>query len=418
MTQAALLRIQRNEAHLTALGQDCRYYYQVGGRWSAKTTEVLLTILTGMLEYKRLRVCIFRKVYDSIRDSVYADMVQLINDLGLSDLFTCQRSPFLIKSNLTESVCLFKGAQENERLKGLAGIHWVFLEELNEFTQMDFETIDQGIRGKGYKHKVFMAHNPVPRCVGEPYWFEKLFTPITLEPGRPYVFDIKSLGKVAALKTTYQHNAFTPDHVRQRLEGYRFTNPTLYKLWALGDYTEIKGAILTNWDEVSAAPPNVDLIGYGLDFGFSSDPAALIAVYGNRQELWLQQLIYSTGLTNRDLADRMRLKGLTANSRIVADSAEPKSIEDLFREGFRGIKGVKKRANYKADMALVLQGYTIHIISGSNDLKREVQTWSWDEDKTGKLLPVPRDGNDHLIDAMIMLMHTYRGPRLMKVAGA
>lgn len=418
MTQAAPLRIQRNEAHLTALGQDCRYYYQVGGRWSAKTTEVLLTILTGMLEYKRLRVCVFRKVYDSIRDSVYADMVQLINDLNLSDFFTCQRSPFLIKSNLTESVCLFKGAQENERLKGLAGIHWVFLEELNEFTQMDFETIDQGIRGKGYKHKVFMAHNPVPRCVGEPYWFEKLFTPITLEPGKPYVFDIKSLGKVAALKTTYQHNAFTPDHVRQRLEGYRYTNPTLYKLWALGDYTEIKGAILTNWDEVSTVPPNVDLIGYGLDFGFSSDPAALIAVYGNRQELWLQQLIYSTGLTNRDLADRMRLKGLTATSRIVADSAEPKSIEDLFREGFRGIKGVKKRANYKADMALVLQGYTIHIISGSNDLKREIQTWSWDEDKTGKLLPVPRDGNDHLIDAMIMLMHTYRGSGRMQVVGA
>ena len=101
MTQAAPLRISRNEAHLTALGQDCRYYYQVGGRWSAKTTEVLLTILTGMHEHKRLRVCIFRKVYDCIRHSVYADMVQLINDLGLTDLFTCQRSPFLIKSNLT-----------------------------------------------------------------------------------------------------------------------------------------------------------------------------------------------------------------------------------------------------------------------------------------------------------------------------
>lgn len=410
------LDLKRNIKHSQLLGQDCRYYYQVGGRWSAKTTEVLIEIIIGMMNNKGLRVCIFRKVYDTIRDSVYADMVQTIDSYGLSDFFIVNKSPFSIYCILTGSVCIFKGAQG--LLKGLAGIHWVFLEELNEFTQMDFETIDQGIRGKGYKHKVFMAHNPVPRCVGEPYWFEKLFTPITLEPGKPYVFDIKGLGKVAALKTTYQHNAFTPDHVRQRLEGYRFTNPTLYKLWALGDYTEIKGAILTNWDEVSAVPPNVDLIGYGLDFGFSSDPAALIAVYGNRQELWLRQLIYSTGLTNRDLADRMRLKGLTATSRIVADSAEPKSIEDLFREGFKGIKGVKKRANYKADMALVLQGYTIHIISGSNDLKREIQTWSWDEDKTGKLLPVPRDGNDHLIDAMIMLMHTYRGSGRMQVVGA
>lgn len=397
------------------LGQDCRYYYQVGGRWSAKTTEILIDIIIGMLNNKYLRVCIFRKVYDTIRDSVYADMVQIIEEYNLSEYFVINKSPFAIHCLPTGSTCIFKGAQG--LLKGLAGIHWVFLEELNEFSEMDFETIDQGIRGKKIKHRIYMAHNPVPRIPGDLYWFEKMFTPIELEPGRPYVFDIKGLGMVGALKTTYLHNAFTPDHVRVRLEGYKHTNPALYALWTLGDYTEIKGAILTNWDEVPRIPDNVDFIGYGLDFGFSNDPCGLLGVWGNRDELWLKEYIYSTGLTNRDLARKMHEMGINAHDRIVADSAEPKSIEDLFREGFKGIRGVKKRANYKADMALVLQGYKLHLCQGSTNLKREIQTWSWDEDKNGNLLPVPRDGNDHLCDPLVMVMHDYRGNKKMKAGG-
>ena len=232
------------------------------------------------------------------------------------------------------------------------------------------------------------------------------------------MFDIDSLGMVAALRTSYQHNAFTPDHVIKRLEGYKHTNPSLYKLWTLGEYTEIKGAILKNWDVAPAVPPGAPFIGYGLDFGFSQDPVALLAIWGNRNEIWIKGLVYSTGLTNRDLAKKMHKLGIGPYDRIIADSAEPKSIEDLFREGFRGIRGVKKRANYKEDMANVLQGVKIHIIDGFTDLRREISIWSWDEDKNGKLIPKIRDGEDHLMDAMVMLMHDYRGERKMKAAGS
>lgn len=416
-TTSPALQIQRNRAHYTLLNQDCRYYYQVGGRWSAKTTEIIIHILINMINNDGLKVAVFRKTYESIRDSIYADAVQIIEDIGLSEYFQCLKSPFRITCTLNNSIMIFKGAQDPERLKGLAGVHWVFLEELNEFEQMDFETIDQGIRGKGIKQRVFMAHNPVPKIAGDPYWFETLFCPIPLTPGRPYVFDIPELGKVAALKTTYQHNKFTPPHVATRLEGYKITNPPLYKLWALGDYTEIKGAVLKNWDEVPCVPSNIDLIGYGLDFGFSEDPCAMLAVYGNRNEIWLEGQIYSTNLTNRDLIKRIQELKIDPLSRIVADSAEPKSIEDLFRSGLRGIRGVKKRANYKEDMANVLQGYKIHIVAGDGDLKKEISTWSWDEDKNGKLIPKLRDGGDHYMDCLVMLLHDYKGSKRMSVGG-
>jgi phage terminase large subunit len=414
---SANVDIKRNKIHYQFLGQNCRYYYEMGGRWSAKTTEILIHILCGMYNYDNLKVAVFRKTYESIRDSVYADMCQLIFELGLDNAFVIGKAPFSIRCRHNDSYCIFKGAQEPERLKGLAGIHWVFLEELNEFTQQDFETIDQGIRGKGIPHKIFMAHNPVPRIPGEMYWFERLFTPRPIEAGKIHVFNVKTLGRVAALKTTYQHNAFTPKHVRQRLEGYRYTNPSLYKLWTLGEYTEIKGAVLTNWDEVTSVPAGAPFIGYGLDFGFAQDPVALVAIWGNRDEIWIKGLIYKTNMTNRELAAEMRRLKIDPYARIVADSAEPKSIEDLFREGFRGIRGVKKRANYKEDMANVLQGMKIHIVSGSIDLRREISIWSWSEDKNGKLLPKLRDGDDHYMDATVMLMHDYRGSRKMSVKG-
>ena len=411
------VNIERNEAHYKLLGQDCQYYYQIGGRWSAKTTETVLHFLVSMLNMPGLKIAIFRKVYDSIRDSIYADAVQLIYEFGLDPYFTMLKSPFVIRCH-NGSEIIFKGAQDPERLKGLAGINWAFLEELNEFDEMDFETIDQGMRGKTYPRRMFMAHNPVPRIPGSQYWFESLFVPKPLEPGVPYVFIMPGLGRVGALKTTYLHNKFVPAHVKTRLEGYKTTNPALYKLWTKGDYTEVKGAILKNWDEVNGVPAGAPFVAYGLDFGFANDPAACLKVWATREDIWLKGLVYSTGLTNRELVVKMQYLGVGVNDKIIADSAEPKSIEDLFRSGFRGIRGVKKRANYKADMALVLQGYKIHIVSGDIDLKREIATWSWDEDKTGKLLPKPRDGNDHYMDSMVMVMHDYRGDKKMKAGGA
>jgi phage terminase large subunit len=206
------------------------------------------------------------------------------------------------------------------------------------------------------------------------------------------------------MRSTYNQNLKCPDNVKKRLEGYKKTNPNLYKLWALGEYAEMKGVIFKNWDVVSEAPAGVDCAGYGLDFGFSSDPAACVKVWINSMEIWVEGILYSTDLTNDDLYDK--LKGRIGQyDRIICDSAEPKTKEDLYRKGFKRIEGVKKRANYKAEMANILNGYKIHLIAGDMDLQREFSTWSWDEDKTGKLLPRPKDGNDHYIDAFIMLCH-------------
>lgn len=387
------------------------YIYEIGGRYSGKTYGILQMMVLVALTFPGYKWVIFRKVYGSIKSTVYEELKGVISDMGLPGC-TFLTSPLYVELP-NGSNFIFKGIDSVEKTKGLAGIHGAFLEELNEFTEMDFETIDNGIRGTTFPHYFFMAHNPVPFIQGGIFWFQKMFGVIK-DRGRVERSEDNSLGTVLKLKTSYLDNKYCPEKRRKRLESYKITNPALYKLWACGDYAEMKGIILKGWDQVKAIPDNVELIGYGLDFGFSADPAACVEVWGSKREIWVKGVVYSTDLTNEDLYDRLKH---IKRGRIVADSAEPKSIEDLYRRGLRGIKGVRKRANYKAEIAKQLQGVNIHLIEGDTDLLREFSTWSWDEDKTGKLLPRPKDGEDHYMDALVMLWHEYRGSRQMSGSG-
>lgn len=400
------MRVQ-NDVYAEFFKDYSRYYYSIGGRWSAKTYENIQDIIDKMLNFGG-KACFMRKVYSSLKDTLYSDTIDYLRTHEIP--FTKTVSPLNIK--IGDNEIIFKGADDPEKNKGLSKVTYLLLDEANEFSEMDFETLDQSIRGEGYQ-SIHLCHNPVPKIPGSQYWFEKLFKVDRKRGVVKRYYDERLGSHVSTLKTTYIDNAFCPDHVKRRLEGYKETNPDLYKLWALGEYAELKGVILTGWDIVSSVPEGVDCLGYGLDFGFSSDPAACVQVWGNSTDLWVQGKLYSTGLTNEELFAKLTERQIGTNDLIIADSAEPKSIESLFRSGLRGIRGAKKRANYKAEVANILRGYKIHLIDGDTDLQREFSTWSWDEDKTGKLLPRPKDGNDHYIDALIMLIHEHRGSRVM-----
>lgn len=412
------MKVALNDLFHEQLSIDARYYYNIGGRWGGRTFGVFDQNLVHLLQKPRLRVATMRKTYESIRRTVFDDWLEVFNQFGLEPgtHYTATTSPLYIRF-YNGSDIIFMGANEPQRLKGLSRVHHLILEEANEYTELDFETADNSIRGKNYPRRTYLMHNPVPRAPGMQFWFERLFSSkVNLPVGKNVVYDDPNMGKMVLLKTTYQHNRFCPEETRRRLEGYKETNPDLYKLWTLGDYTDIQGVILSNWDVVDKEPQNVELLGYGLDFGFSVDPDALLRVWIRGKELWVKGLLYRRGLTNAEIGKHMRESGVQDYDTVVADSAEPKSIEELYRLNFRGIKGAKKRANYKADMANVLRGYTIHLVAGDTDLQREFSTWAWAKDKEGRDLPKPADGEDHYMDALIMLMYTTRQSVPMSVA--
>jgi phage terminase large subunit len=175
-----------------------------------------------------------------------------------------------------------------------------------------------------------------------------------------------------------------------------------------GKLANLKDAIIRNWDEVDEVPEGVQLLGYGLDFGYANDPACLMKIWEHRRDLYVQQLIYKLGLTNQDLAEEFRTLGIGPEDIIRADSAEPKSIRELRNEGFLVLPSDKGN-DYKRAAAKWLRSRTIHIIRGSTDAKREIPRWKWARDKFGNLLPRPADGDDHTVDAVIY--GAYRKPK-------
>jgi phage terminase large subunit len=168
-----------------------------------------------------------------------------------------------------------------------------------------------------------------------------------------------------------------------------------WKVYGLGKLGALQGVILNNWSFCNTIPDTAKLIAYGLDFGFTNDHTGCIGVWMQSGELWVDELIYETGLTNPDI--HARLAHIT--SEIIADSAEPKSIEELKRMGL-SITPAKKGPDSIKNGLDILQRYKINVTRNSTNLIKELRTYAWNTDKSGKSLNEPIDAYNHLIDPL------------------
>ncbi len=396
------VRINRIYQQLYQLPQT-RYIIAYGGRRSGKSVAVSQLLVRRALENPPRRILVMRKYATTIRLSVWARVQAALDEaIGLS---ACRTNKTEREIELPSgSSFLFVGADDPQKLKSLEGITDIWLEEANEFIQEDFDTLDAGMSTTvDPRPQIWLSFNPIPVIPGYLHWLQERF----LVNAEHRLGELALKGDVAVLRTYYRHNAFCSPQVRRVLEGYRESNPSLYRMWALGEFTKLEGVILDGWDVVAAVPPGINELGYGLDFGFADDPAALVRVWQHNDELWLQELLYATGLTNPELSAAMAERGLEKRrADIVADSAEPKSIAELSNLGWF-VQPAEKSPDYKRAAAQYLRGCKVHVLEGSPNLVKELATWAWKRDKQGHVLPVPADGNDHLVDATIY--RVYRG---------
>jgi phage terminase large subunit len=169
-----------------------------------------------------------------------------------------------------------------------------------------------------------------------------------------------------------------------------------YKVYGLGELGALEGVVFNNWKTIDAIPKEAEYLGAGLDFGFTADPTAMVGVYRWNNQIILDELIYQSGLLNSDI---IKLIKHDKRNIIYADSAEPKSIEEIRRAGFN-IKPVSKGADSINFGINVLQQQDILVTSQSMNLIKELRTYCWDKDKTGKQLNKPVDYMNHAIDAV------------------
>ena len=171
------------------------------------------------------------------------------------------------------------------------------------------------------------------------------------------------------------------------------------RVYVDGEIGSLQGTVFENWQQCEAIPNEAEFLSYSIDWGFTNDPSVLTACYRFNGALYFKELIYQTGLTNSDIIDKLKELGVQRNQMIVADSAEPKSIEDLRRAGYR-IEGAKKGPDSIRNSIDTLQQYEMFITKDSLNAIKELRNYKWATDKDGNMLNVPIDSQNHFCDCI------------------
>jgi phage terminase large subunit len=206
--------------------------------------------------------------------------------------------------------------------------------------------------------------------------------------------DLIGKENVSLIISDHRHNTFLDEKIHNKIEAIE--DPELWKVYARGLTGKLEGVIFRDYNIVPNISLDAKLIGYGLDFGFTNDPTALIAMYNQNGEIVLDELIYEKRLLNVDISNRM--KELNVSGTIIADSAEPKSIAELQSYGWF-VEAAKKGPDSIRQSINVLKRYKINVTQSSHNLKKELNAYKWKQSKEGKLENVPVDFMNHAIDA-------------------
>ena len=403
-----------NKVYIPLLRDTNRYLLLFGSRDSAKSYFAAQKVIIDTMSKPYSRFILLRKIYADIKDSQFQTIKDIINSYGLMDYFIITENPLKITFKPNGNYILARGLDKDYKMKSIKDPTGIWYEEMNEIAFTDFLKSTSSLRG-GIIQEI-ATFNPE----NEAGWITNYFFPPkeTYEKEDGNFHFVPSIRKdTTILHTTYKDNQFVTEQSIELLESFKQVDYHYYRIYTLGLWGGVlEGLIYQNWDVVEKFPDE-EVVYYGLDFGYSNDESGVVKVCFKGDDLFVEEVLYQKGLTNQDLADEFRKIGITDNELIIADSAEPKSIQELYREGFT-IRGAIKGTDSIRNGIDILKRYKIHVVRGSSNLIRELKNYRWAMDRDGKSLNVPIDKLNHLLDPLryVALYKNYvPGKRLLKV---
>lgn len=355
-----------------------RYLSYLGGAGSGKSVFLTQRTVLRVLREPGHRILVVRKVASTLRNSVYRLFKDVIGDWGLSHLFTFSDSYLNIRC-VNGSEIIFVGLDNAEKLKSVAGITSIWVEEATELSEKDFNQLDLRLRGRGEHHKeVCLSFNPI----SETHWLKKRFYDVV----RPDVF---------TLTTTYKDNRFLDDHYVEVLEALKDSDPVYYAVYCLAQWGSTGNLVWNNYKVKDFPLDQFDQLYAGLDFGFN-DPSAFLVIGVKDSELYIVKEFYQTHLTNRELMDRLAVyRGL----RITADCAEPDRIKEFYQHGFNISPCKKYKGSVKHDIDFI-RGKKIWVHPSCKHFLAEISGYTYQTDMNGQPTEEPIGVNDHLMAAL------------------
>ena len=378
-----------------------RYEIYYGGAGSGKSVFLAQKILIKALNSKR-KVLIIRKVGTTIKDSVFQLILDTLSKFRVLPFCKVNLSTYTIALP-NGSIILFKGLDDSEKIKSITDITDIWCEEATELTETDFDQLDLRLRALAKYLQIFVSFNPVSKAN---FVYKRWFA-------EDAVIDQDTV----ITQTTYKDNRFLPESYVKSLEDKAKTNPTYYKIYALGEFCSLDKLVYNNWKVREF--DNKDIVGdllLGLDFGFVNDISALVAavLVEESKKIYIFNSWGDTNKTNKELADIIKSLGF-GKSVIICDSAEPKSIEELRRNGV-----TRARACFKGKDSIIhgiqeLQNYEIVIHPRCEDVITEFENYTWKKDKsTNEYINEPIDKFNHYLDALRYSLQCVRQDRKLK----
>lgn len=358
-----------------------------GGAGSGKSVFCCQKLIIKAMGSRR-KVLVIRKVDRTIKDSVFELITSYLKKWGLWQYCKVNYTTFTIELP-NGSLFLFKGLMDSERIKSIADITDIWVEEATELEQEDYTQLDLRLRAMAPNLQYLISFNPISRA----HWiYKKWFS-------EKAVYDKEN---TMILRTTYRDNRFLPQSYIKALEDKIHSDPVYYRIYALGEFASLDKLIYTNWElgEYDHTKIQGQLL-CGLDFGFTNDPTAFVAAILNEEE----KIIYifkewgATNKTNDEIAAAIIAMGFS-KSVIIADSAEQKSIEELKRLGLQRIRASVKGKDSVLHGIQKLQQYKLVVNPECHALITELENYSWKKEN-GEYVNKPVDnGFDHYLDSL------------------
>ena len=338
-----------------------------GGTRSGKTYSLLQWVIVKCLEGKE-DVVIVRKTIPSLKRTIIKDFEDIMNAMGIWN-----QNDFNITDRIYEfytgSTITFISTDNPEKLRGMkSSILW--LEEANE---VDSESwLQLRLRCTG---PIILSLNPT---ISPHHW-------------------IRGIEGATQYFTTFRNNPYLEREVINSIKELERTNPKAWRVYGMGEFVTNDKAVF-DFEVCEWAPNDAEVVCLGVDFGYSSDPTAIVTLLRKDRDIWLIENCYERGMVTTEIGNR--LKSIVGDTRweIWADSAEPRLIEELYRMGLNIRPVIKGKDSVNFGIG-VLQSYQLHLPKACQNLVNEFYGYEWQSDRFGRQLDRPTDFNNHLIDA-------------------
>jgi phage terminase large subunit len=347
-----------------------------GGSSAGKTISILILLIDRCIKNPGLEVSVVSESIPHLRRGAIRDFLKIMKDTGR--YIASNYNKTLLRYEFTNgSYIEFFSADSEEKLRG--GRRQILY--INECNSINYEAYLQlAIRTSG---DIYLDYNPSAR-----FWAH---TEVINQPDTDFII------------LNYKDNQALSDEVVKMLESNREKAKTSTywdnwcKVYLDGEIGQVEGTIFNDYETIDKIPDEARLLGYGLDFGYSYDPAALIALYKYNDDIIVDEIVYQTGLLNSELSSLM--KQYNVSGEIFADSAEPKSIQELKRYGHQ-VKSVEKGKDSVNYGIQILQQKKMFVTKRSENILNEFQKYMWKKNRDGGYDTTPIDAHNHACDAL------------------